>query len=60
MQALLTEAEAAERLQVSVRTLADARRSGNGPRWIDLGTGSKALVRYRPEDLDEWLRERAK
>lgn len=60
MERMLTEAEAAERLQVSVRTLADLRRSCEGPRWYDLGSGAKPLVRYRSCDLDEWLAERAK
>ena len=60
MDAMLTEAEAAERLNISTRTLADARRAGEGPRWYDLGTAGRALVRYRAEDLDAWLAERAK
>lgn len=57
---LITEAQAAERLQVSVRTLADMRRSGRGPLWYDLGTGDRPVVRYRAGDVDEWLAARAR
>lgn len=57
---LITEAQAAERLQVSVRTLADMRRAGSGPRWYDLGTGARPIVRYRAGDVDAWLVELAR
>jgi predicted DNA-binding transcriptional regulator AlpA len=58
---LITESEAAERLSLSVRTLADMRRAGEGPRWHDLGSGvCRPVVRYRQSDIDAWLESRAK
>jgi predicted DNA-binding transcriptional regulator AlpA len=59
MEDLITESEAAERLSLSVRTLADMRRASTGPRWYDLGAGGRPVVRYKPSELDEWLASRA-
>ncbi|WP_402373637.1 helix-turn-helix domain-containing protein [Isoptericola rhizosphaerae] len=50
--ALLTPAEAAEYLNVSVRTLASWRLTREeGPEYIRLGTGRRARVRYSPDAL---------
>lgn len=51
---LLTEAQTAQRLQVSIRTLQGWRLSGGGPPFIKLGRRS---VRYRMSDLDRWIEE---
>jgi excisionase family DNA binding protein len=51
MLALMTEVELSERLNVSLASLRRWRLEGRGPRFIKVGS----LVRYRPEDLDEWL-----
>jgi predicted DNA-binding transcriptional regulator AlpA len=52
---LLTEKQAAERLQLSVRTLQSWRvRSSTGPPFIKAGRS----VRYRLSDLDVWLEGR--
>ena len=56
---LLTEKEAAELLRISARSLAEHRRACTGPRWYDLGSGDRPLVRYRQGDLDAWLASRA-
>jgi hypothetical protein len=49
---LLTETQAAEWLQVSVRTLQNWRlRGGTGPVFIKAGRA----VRYRTSDLFSWL-----
>jgi excisionase family DNA binding protein len=51
MLALMTEIELSERLNVSLASLRRWRLEGRGPRFVKVGS----LVRYRPEDLDEWL-----
>lgn len=49
---LLTNAEAAERLGVSPRTLEDWRLRGRGPVYRKLG---RRLVRYSGSDLDCYI-----
>jgi excisionase family DNA binding protein len=51
MMNLMTEEEVSKRLNVSVASLRRWRLLSRGPQFIKVG----ALVRYRPEDLDEWL-----
>lgn len=48
---LFNEIELAKRLNVSVATVRRWRYEGGGPRFLKLGN----LVRYRREDLDQWL-----
>lgn len=48
---LLTQAEVAERLSVSERTLEAWRCRGFGPAFVKLGRS----VRYRPSDVERWL-----
>lgn len=47
----LSEREAAPRIGLKVSTLRKMRNVGNGPRFLKLGRS----VRYREQDLDEWL-----
>jgi excisionase family DNA binding protein len=54
MQRLYTQAEAAELLCLSERTLERLRVSGQGARFVRLGKS----IRYRPEDLERWLAAR--
>ncbi len=49
---MLTPAEAATILHVEPRTLEGWRRHRTGPRYFRY---SGRCVRYRPEDLREWL-----
>jgi excisionase family DNA binding protein len=51
---LVTPKEAAELLKVSVSWLAKARVRGEGPPYIRIGRS----VRYREEDLIDWLKQR--
>lgn len=51
MGPLLTEAEVAERLRVSLACLRRWRRERRGPRFIKVGV----LVRYPADGLDEWI-----
>jgi hypothetical protein len=48
---LLTEEEVAKHLHVSLAALRRWRLEGRGPRFIKVS----ALVRYRPEELEDWL-----
>jgi excisionase family DNA binding protein len=51
MNSLLTEQDVAKQLHVSLAALRRWRLEGRGPRFIKVGS----LVRYRPEELEEWL-----
>jgi excisionase family DNA binding protein len=53
MSNLMTETEVAKRLNVSLASVRRWRLERRGPVFLKVG----ALVRYRPEDLDTWLRE---
>jgi excisionase family DNA binding protein len=50
---LLTEVQAAELLNLSVRTLQAWRSQGRGPRFVRAGRA----VRYRLADLIKWINE---
>lgn len=52
---LLTTAEAARFLRLSVPTMERLRLSGDGPVFIKLGPGKRARVVYRRADLEAWL-----
>jgi len=51
MQSLLTEQDVSRQLHVSLATLRRWRLEGRGPKFIKVSS----LVRYRPEELEEWL-----
>src|SRR5215207_4888432 len=53
---LLTTAEVADRLRVSISFLAKARVSGLGPRFIKIGRS----CRYRLSDVEDYERSRAR
>jgi excisionase family DNA binding protein len=50
---LLTEAQVARLLAVSLSTMKRLRASGDGPSFIRIGRA----IRYRREDVDTWLRQ---
>lgn len=54
MQILLTPEQTAERLGVTVGTLANWRTAGDGPPYVKMGS---KLVRYPEDDLRSWLTE---
>lgn len=54
MVPLLNTKAAAVRVSLSPVTLERLRLTGDGPRFAKLGKA----VRYRPEDLDEWVASR--
>ncbi len=49
--ALLTESQASEFLQISVRTLQAWRLRGGGPSFVKCGRS----VRYRRRDVIQWM-----
>lgn len=51
--ALMTEAEAASLLRVSLTTIRRWRREGRGPAYRKLGGGR--AVRYRPDDIADFI-----
>lgn len=53
--ALLTEKQAARFLGFSARTLQSWRFRGGGPRYVSV---SPRCVRYRLEDLRQWIEDR--
>jgi excisionase family DNA binding protein len=50
---LLTEAQVARLLAVSLSTMKRLRASGDGPPFLRIGRA----IRYRREDVDAWLRQ---
>jgi hypothetical protein len=54
---LMREQDVAPLLTVTVKTLQAWRVSGNGPRFIKLGSGLRSPVRYRRSDLLKFLSE---
>lgn len=57
LKRLMSPADAAAVLGVAEQTLAHWRARGSGPRFFAL---SARCVRYRQEDLEAWLAERAR
>ena len=53
MSTLMRETEVAKRLNVSLASIRRWRLERRGPAFVKVG----ALVRYRPEELDDWLSE---
>ncbi len=51
MQNFLTEKEVAQQIKVSLASLRRWRLLQRGPRFVKVG----ALVRYRAENLEQWL-----
>lgn len=52
---LLTRSEAAKFLRVSPGTLSRWAAERRGPRFVKLGAGDAGSVRYRREDLDQFV-----
>lgn len=54
---LLTSAEAAELLRVTVGTLEQWRGKGAGPRFVRIGAGN-GRIRFRRSDIDSFVADR--
>jgi predicted DNA-binding transcriptional regulator AlpA len=57
---LLTPREVALLLKVHVATLEGWRNMKTGPKYLKLGDGSRAPVRYRRGDIETYLAGQAK
>lgn len=57
--AFLLEAEAAELLRLSPRTLQRLRQEGGGPRFRRLGARRRGRIVYAADDLIAWADARA-
>ena len=49
------ERASAEALDVTPRAMQEWRRRGTGPRYVRI---SSRCIRYRPDDLREWVADR--
>ena len=54
---LWTEREAAEYLGYTPRFMQMRRYKGDGPKFVRI---SQTALRYRPEDIEEWVRGRVR
>ncbi|MFN9187504.1 MAG: helix-turn-helix transcriptional regulator [Betaproteobacteria bacterium] len=52
---IMTPEQVAEALQVHIGTLERWRFLGQGPRFIKMGEGRRSAIRYRKQDVDDWL-----
>ena len=58
-ETFLTQAEAAEVLRLSERTLERYRQEASGPRFARTGPiGRQGKVLYKRSDIDAWIAER--
>ncbi len=53
----LTTQQAAEYTGISRSQLAKLRCNGRGCKYIRIGSPTKAIIRYRRADLDQWLEQ---
>jgi predicted DNA-binding transcriptional regulator AlpA len=52
---LLTPEQVAEMLQVHPGTLENWRVRGEGPPFVKLGNKRRSPVRYRRQDVEDWI-----
>lgn len=52
---LLTPEEVADLLKVHPGTLENWRVRGEGPRFVKLGNKRRSPVRYRRQDVEDWI-----
>lgn len=57
---LLTPQQVADFLQVSTGTLQNWRLKNHGPKFLKLGGQHRSPVRYRLQDVEDWMFEDAK
>ncbi len=56
-EALLTARQVADEWGIKVKTLEKWRFTGDGPAYVKLGKGIKAIVRYRRRDMNSFVSE---
>lgn len=52
---LLAPEQVAEILQVHTSTLERWRFTGHGPSFLKLGSSRRSPIRYRRQDVEDWL-----
>lgn len=52
---LLTPEQVAEMLQIHPGTLENWRVRGEGPPFVKLGQKRRSSVRYRKQDVEDWI-----
>jgi hypothetical protein len=57
---LLTPQQVSDLLQITVGTLENWRMKNYGPKFLKLGGQLKSPVRYRLQDVEDWMFEDAK
>ena len=57
---LLTPQEVSDLLKISVGTLENWRMRGHGPKYLKLGGQHQSPVRYRLQDVEDFMFEDAK
>lgn len=57
---LLTPQQVSDMLQISVGTLENWRFRGHGPKYLKLGGQHRSPVRYRLQDVEDFMFEDAK
>ena len=55
---LMTVKQVSELILESEANLARRRVEGTGPRFVKLGTGRQAKIRYRKSAVEEWIASR--
>lgn len=56
---LLSNAEAASMLGIKPNTLEIWRCKGRGPRFCKMGGTKQSAIRYRSEDVAEWIEQQS-
>jgi predicted site-specific integrase-resolvase len=57
---MLTPQEVSQLIKISVGTLENWRLAGRGPKFFKIGDGPRGHVRYRLQDVEDWMFEDAK
>lgn len=57
---LLTPEEVSQLLKIAVGTLENWRLKNHGPKFIKLGGQHRSPVRYRLQDVEDWMFEDSK
>ena len=57
---MLTPQEVSQLIKISVGTLENWRLANKGPKFIKLGGTPRGHVRYRLQDVEDWMFEDAK
>lgn len=54
---LLTPQQVSDLLQINVGTLENWRIKNQGPKFLKLGGGPRGHIRYRQQDVEDWMFE---